>query len=72
MWGKNIANNHYNNNNQSCHNILVENITICNLFILKPYESISTTTQLIVCVTGTSHTSMIINLCNLWEKKHYQ
>ena len=51
--GKNIPWNHYNNNNQSCHNVLVENIFICNLFIHKPYESI-TTMQLIFCVTGKS------------------
>ena len=67
VWGKNIANNHYNNN-QSSHNVLVENTIICNLFIHKPsYESI-TTMQLIFCVTGKSGTCLFINLCNLWEK----
>ena len=66
MFGEETSN-HYDNNNQSCHNVLVENIIICNLFIHKPYESL-TTMQLIFCVTGTSRTCTFINLCNLWEK----
>ena len=55
------------NNNQTCHNVFVENIIKCNLFIHILYESI-TTMQLIFCVTGTSRTWMFINLYNLWEK----
>ena len=67
--GKNIINNHCNNNNQTCHNVLVENIIICNLFIHKPYELI-TTMQLIFFVTGTFRVCMLMNLCYFGNKHH--
>ena len=65
--GKTSPNPHYNNNNQASHNVLVENVIICNLFIHKPYEPI-TTMQLIFCVTGKYRARTFINVCNLWEK----
>ena len=68
--GKNIAMNHYNNKNQSCHNVLVENIIISNQFTHKPYESI-TTMQLILCKRNVSY-MYVYKFVQFMRKQHHQ